>query len=42
MPKSSEKFDHKMRYATFKQMHFYYKFNLQSKNYRIGMVQEFV
>ncbi len=32
-PKAIKNFDHKMRYATFKQMHFYYKFNLQSKNH---------
>ena len=32
-PKALKNFDHKMRYAAFKQMHFYYKFNLQSKNY---------
>ena len=31
-PKAIKKFDIKMRYAVFKQMHFYYKFNLQSKN----------
>ena len=32
-PKAIKNFDHKMRYATFKQKHFYYKFNLQSKSY---------
>ena len=32
-PKAIKNFDHKMRYATFKQKHFYYKFNLQSKRY---------
>ena len=31
-PKVINNFNHKMRYASFKQMHFYYKFNLQSKN----------
>tara|TARA_Y100000996_G_scaffold304171_1_gene241443 strand:- start:275 stop:1087 length:813 start_codon:yes stop_codon:yes gene_type:complete len=31
-PKVINNFSHKMRYASFKQMHFYYKFNLQSKN----------
>ena len=29
-PKSLKNFNQKMRYATFKQKHFYYKFNLQS------------
>ena len=32
-PNSLKNFNQKMRYATFKQKHFYYKFNLQSKNY---------
>ncbi len=31
-PNSLKNFNYKMRYATFKQKHFYYKFNLQSKN----------
>ena len=30
--KQLKNFNKKMRYAVFKQMHFYYKFNLQSKN----------
>ena len=32
-PKSIQKFLPKMRYAVFKQKHFYYKFNLQSVNF---------
>ena len=31
-PDQLKKFDKKMRYAVFKQSHFYYKFNLQSEN----------
>ena len=31
-----------MKYAVFKQMHFYYKLNLQSKNNPFGMVVEYV
>ena len=31
-PHQLKKFDKKMRYAVFKKNHFYYKFNLQSKN----------
>ena len=31
-----------MRYAVFKQNHFYYKFNLQSVKNPFGMVQEYV
>ncbi len=31
-PNSIKNFNIKMKYATFKQKHFYYKFNLQSKN----------
>ena len=30
-PKNLDKFDTNMRYAVFKQLHFYYKFNLQSQ-----------
>ena len=30
-PKNLDKFDINMRYAVFKQLHFYYKFNLQSQ-----------
>ena len=31
-----------MRYAVFKQRHFYYKLNLQSKNNPFGMEVEYV